>query len=63
MMSYSNNHLYFLLRMVVNKMSKKEITDAEKKKKNTKRILELNFKLLKKQLEKHKDIYMRLKDK
>ncbi len=63
MMSYSNNHLYFLLRMVVNKMSKKQITDAEKKKENTKRILELNFKLLKKQLEKHKDIYMRLKDK
>lgn len=63
MMSYSNNHLYFLLRMVVNKMSKKQITDAENKKENTKRILELNFKLLKKQLEKHKDIYMRLKDK
>lgn len=33
------------------------------KRKNTKRILELNFKLLKKQLEQHKDIYMRLKDK
>ena len=63
MMSYSNNHLYFLLRMVVNIMSKNQITDAEKKKENTKRILELNFKLLKKQLEKHKDIYMRLKDK
>lgn len=29
----------------------------QKKKKNTKRILELNFKL-KKQLEQHKDIYM-----
>lgn len=49
--------------MVVNKMSEKQITDAEKKKENTKRILELNFKLLKKQFEKHKDIYMRLKDK
>ncbi|MEQ3460730.1 hypothetical protein [Enterococcus cecorum] len=43
-------------------MSNKQITDTEKKK-NTKRILELNFKLLKKQLEQHKDIYMRLKDK
>ena len=49
--------------MVVNKMSEKQITDAEKKKENTKRILELNFKIKKKQLEKHKDIYMRLKDK
>ena len=44
-------------------MSNKQIADTNEKKKNTKRILELNFKLLKKQLEKHKDIYMRLKDK
>ncbi|MDK0873675.1 hypothetical protein [Clostridium perfringens] len=44
-------------------MSNKQITDTNEKKKNTKRILELNFKLLKKQLEQHKDIYMRLKDK
>lgn len=44
-------------------MSNKQIADTKEKKKNTKRILELNFKLLKKQLEQHKDIYMRLKDK
>ncbi|MDZ5560737.1 MULTISPECIES: hypothetical protein [Bacillota] len=44
-------------------MSNKQIADTNEKKKNTKRILELNFKLLKKQLEQHKDIYMRLKDK
>lgn len=43
-------------------MRNNKSTDTEKKK-NTKRILELNFKLLKKQLEQHKDIYMRLKDK
>ena len=42
-------------------MRNNKSTDTEKKK-NTKRILELNFKL-KKQLEQHKDIYMRLKDK
>ena len=42
-------------------MSNKQITDTNEKKKNTKRILELNFKLLKKQQEQHKDIYMRLK--
>lgn len=39
------------------------ITNQRIQKKNTKRILELNFKLLKKQLEQHKEIYMKLKDK
>ena len=43
-------------------MRNNKSTDTEKKK-NTKRILELNFKLLKKQLEQHKEIYMKLKDK
>lgn len=41
-------------------MCNNKSTDTEK---NTKRILELNFKLLKKQLEQHKEIYMKLKDK
>ena len=41
-------------------MRNNKSTDTEK---NTKRILELNFKLLKKQLEQHKEIYMKLKDK
>ncbi|CAI3348139.1 hypothetical protein [Enterococcus cecorum] len=43
-------------------MRNNKSTGTEKKK-NTKRILELNFKLLKKQLEQHKEIYMKLKDK